>query len=98
MFKIMKKEAPNYLIILIPKFEQTINTRNNHIPSYHCRTDCVKYSLFPSTLNDWFKLGENTTNSESIAILKSRLLSFISSVQNNKYHIFDPKGLKLVSD
>ena len=36
MFKIMKKEAPNYLINLIPKCEQTIRTRNNHIPSYHC--------------------------------------------------------------
>ena len=46
MFKIMKKEAPNYLINLIPKCEQTIRTRNNHIPSYHCRTDCFKYSFF----------------------------------------------------
>ena len=35
MFKIMKKEAPNYLINLIPKCEQTIRTRNNQIPSYH---------------------------------------------------------------
>ena len=37
MFKIMKKEAPNYLINLIPKCEQIIRTRDNHIPSYHCR-------------------------------------------------------------
>ena len=35
MFKIMKKEAPNYLINLIPKCEQTIRRRNNRIPSYH---------------------------------------------------------------
>ena len=52
MFKIMKTEAPNYLINLIPKCEQTIRTRNNHIPNSHCRTDCFKYSFFPSTLND----------------------------------------------
>ena len=94
MFKIMKKEAPNYLINLIPKCEQTIRTKNNHIPSYHCRTDCFKYSFFPSTLNDWFKLDENMRNSESIAIFKSMLLSFICPVQSNIYHIFDPKGLK----
>ena len=43
MFKIMKKEAPYYLIDLIPKCEQTIRTRNNHIPSYQCQTDCFKY-------------------------------------------------------
>ena len=50
--------------------------------------------FFPSTLNDWFKLDENMRNSESIAIFKSMLLSFICPVQSNIYHIFDPKGLK----
>ena len=96
MFKIMKKEAPNYLINLIPKCEQTIRTRNNHIPSYHCRTDCFKYSFFPSTLNDWFKLDENMRNSES-GNFKSMLLSFIRPVQSNIYNIFDPKGLKFLT-
>ena len=73
MFKIMKKEAPNYLINLIPKCEQTIRTRSNHIPSYHCQTDCfkfVKYSFFPSTLNDWFKLDENIRNSTVYCIIQ----------------------------
>ena len=70
MFKIMKKEAPNYLINLISKREQTIRTRNNHIPSYHCRTDCFKYSFFPSTLNDWFKLDENIRNSTVYCIIQ----------------------------
>ena len=72
MFKIMKREAPNYLINLIPKCEQTITTRNNHIPNYYCRVDCFKYSFFPSTLNDWFKLDNNIRNSESIEIFKSK--------------------------
>ena len=85
----MKKEAPNYLINLIPKCEQTIRRRNNRIPSYHYRTDCFKYSFLPSTLNYWFKLDENIRNSESIAIFKSTLLSFIRLVQSNMYHIFD---------
>ena len=64
MFKIMNREAPNYLINLIPRCEQTILTRNNHIPIYHCRTDCFKYSFFPSTLSEWFKLDQNIRNSE----------------------------------
>ena len=33
MFKIMKKEAPNYLINLIPKCEAAIRTRNNTFPT-----------------------------------------------------------------
>ena len=47
MFKIMKEEAPNYLIKLIPKSKQTIRTRDNRIPSYNYRADCFKYSFFP---------------------------------------------------
>ena len=33
MFKIMKKETPNYLINLIPKCEAAIRTRNNNFPT-----------------------------------------------------------------
>ena len=40
MFKIMKNEAPNYLISFMPKREQIFNTRNKHLPTYNCRTDC----------------------------------------------------------
>ena len=97
MFKIMKTEAPNYRTNLIPRCEQTIRTRNNHIPNYHSRTDCFKYSFFPSTLNDWFKLDNNIRNSESIEIFKSKLLSFIRPVQSNIYSIFDTEGLKLLT-
>ena len=43
IFKIIKEEAPNYLIHLIPKCGLIIRTRKNHIPTYHCRTDCFKY-------------------------------------------------------
>ena len=32
MFKIMKNEASNYLISLIPKRKQTFNTRNKYLP------------------------------------------------------------------
>ena len=97
IFKIMKNEAPNYLISLIPKCEQTFNTRNKHLPTYNCRTDCFTYSFFPCTWNDWFNLDVSVRNSESISIFKSKLLSFILLVQNNILDIFDPQGLKLLT-
>ena len=97
MFKIMNEEAPNYLINLIPKHNQTIRTRNGHIPIFHCRTDCFKYSFFPSTLKDWFNLDNNIGNSESISVFKSRLLSLIRPVQNSVFNIFEPKGLILLT-
>ena len=33
MFKIMRKQAPAYLVNLIPKSDKTIRTRTNHIPT-----------------------------------------------------------------
>ena len=49
MFKIMKEEAIDYLMNLIPKRNLTIRTRNSHISIFRCRADYFKYSFFPST-------------------------------------------------
>ena len=73
MFKIMGKEAPNYLVKLITTSKQTIRVKNNHIASYNCSEDCVKYSFFLFTLNDWSSLNDNIRNSESLSIFKSNL-------------------------
>ena len=97
MFKIMNEEAPKYLTNLIPQGQQTIVTRNSNIPTFYCRTDCFKYSFFPSTLKDWVNLDASIRNSESIAIFKSRLLSLIRPSQSNVCNIFDPIGLKLLT-
>ena len=97
MFKTMKNDAPNYLISLIPKYEQTFNTRNKHLLTYNCRTDCLKYSFFPCTLNDWLNLDVSIRNSESISVFKSRLFCFIRPAQNNIFNIFNPQGLKLLT-
>ena len=97
MFKIVKEEAPNYLINLIPKIQETTRTRINHMSTIHCRTDCFKNYFFPSTPNDWYKLHETIRNSESISIFKSRLLSFIHHLESNIYNIVDPIGLKFLT-
>ena len=97
MFKIMKVEATNYLINLVPKCETNIRTRNSSVPTFNYRIHSFKYSFLPSTLNDQFNLYLNILNSESISIFKSRLLSFIRPVQNNIYNIFDPKFLTFLT-
>ena len=97
MFRILKEEAPSYLVKLIFKIEEAVITRNNHITSYNSRTDCLKYSFFASTLNDWFNLDDNIRNSESISVFKSKSLCFIHPVQSNICNFFDPKGLKVLN-
>ena len=92
----MKEKAPNYLKNLI-RISQSVRTRTNRVPTFHCRKDCFKNSFFTSTLSDWFKLDVTIRNSESISVFKSRLLSFIGPVPSNVYNIFDPTGLKLLT-
>ena len=90
----MNRQAPNYLINLIPKCQQFFRTRNSQILAFHCRTDNFKYCFLPSTLSDWFNLDDNIKKSESISMFKNRILSFIRPVQSKFYNIFDPTGLK----
>ena len=54
IFKIMKKEGPNYLINLIPKCEAAITTRNNNFPTYNC-------SLFKSRLLYFIRPNQSNT-------------------------------------
>ena len=92
----MKNEAPNYLISLIPKLEQTFSSRKKHLPTYNCRTDCFNF-FFSLSLNDWWNQDLSIRNSESISIFKSKLLSYIHPVQNNIFNIFVSQGLKLLT-
>jgi len=93
----MNEEAPNYLINFIPKGQVTRVTRNCNTPRFYCRTDSFKFSFFPFTLHEWFKLDGNIRNSESISIFKSKLLTYIRPIQNTVYNIFDPTGLKFLT-
>ena len=97
MFNKMNDKAPCYLKNIIPKCHQCTRLRNNCLPTFHCRTECFKNSFFPSNINDWFNLDSTIRNSESIAIFKKRLLSFIRPILSNVYNIFDPIGLKFLT-
>ena len=74
-----------------------LKTRKCQISTYRCRTDCFKYSFFPSALSEWFKLDESIRNSESISIFKNKLLSFIRPAQSSIFNIFDPVGIKFLT-
>ena len=78
-------------------YQQYTRIRRNHIPTFHCCTDCFKNSFFSSTLNDWYKLDETIRNSDSVSIFKSRLLSLICPLESNVFHIFYPIGLKFLT-
>ena len=82
MFNIMNDKVPYYLKIIL-KCHQSTSLRNNRSQTFHCRTECFKNSFFPSTMNDWFNLDSTIRDSESIAIFKKRLLSFIRPIPSN---------------
>ena len=92
MFKIMKEEAPNYLMNLT---QNVIKQKEQEIAIF--QSSAVEQTpssiLFPF-LRDWFNLDDNIGNSESISVFKNRLLLFIRPVQNSVFNIFDLKGLK----
>ena len=64
MLKIMKKEAQNYLMNLIPKCKVALRTRNSNFRTYNCLTDCSRHYFFPSALNGLFRLDINKRNSD----------------------------------
>ena len=97
MFNMMNDKAPYYLKNIIPKCHQTTRLRNNRLPTFHCRTECFKNSFFPSTMNDWFNSDSTIRDSESIAVFKKRLLSFIRPNSSNVYNIFDSICLKFLT-
>ena len=68
----------------------------NRIPTFYCRIDSFK-KIFLSALSDWFQLDVTIRHSQSIAIFRSRLLSFIRPIQSDVYNIFDPIGLKFLT-
>ena len=47
MFKIMKNEARNYLVNLIPKREQTFNARNNYLKTTIAEQIVLSIHFFP---------------------------------------------------
>ena len=97
-FKIIKNQSPKYLFELIPTVRQAYMTRHkNSVPLFNVKHDYFKNSFFPSTVIEWNKLDSNIRNSESLALFKKRILTFIRPFTNSTFQYDKPKGLKLIT-
>ena len=97
MYKIINIGIPKYLTDLIPKREIGYNIRNRNKPFLKCRIESFKNSFFPYTIETWFSLDPTIINSKSLEIFKSKLLAFIRPVQRSVYSVFNPQGLKFLT-
>ena len=97
MYKIINIGIPKYLINLILKREIGYNIRNRNKPFCKCRTESFKNSFFTYTIDVWFSLDPTIINSKSLEIFKRKLLVFIRPVQRSVYSVFNPQGLKFLT-
>ena len=98
LFKIIKKQSPNYLFQLVPSPNTRYFTRNSeNIPQLRTKHDFSKNSFFPSTLKQWNNLDPHIEKSKSISIFKSNILKFIGPKPNKVYYCHNPKGTRLLT-
>ena len=71
--------------------------RSNLFRNFTSHTNFSKNYFFPYCISEWNNLSPNIRNSNSIAIFKKSLLTFIRPKQCNVYNIIDPTGLKLLT-
>ena len=66
-------------------------------PLFNCRTDCFKYSFFPNSLSHWSQFVPEIQTSESIAVFKNKLVSFIRPSKRSIFNVNDPEGVKYLT-
>ena len=94
---IVSTRLPTYLFNLIPQSAHAYQTRTSiSIPTYQCRTDTFKHSVFPWTVVEWNKIHPDIRNG-SITVFKKQLLKEIRPDSHPVYNICKPIGLKLLT-
>ena len=96
LYKIISTKSPPYLYELIPPFQRSYRCPGCFKTS-RCRTDILRKSFLPFTVNEWNKLDSDINNSDSYAIFREKLLAFIRSVGNSMYGIYDTIGVELIN-
>ena len=98
LFNIVSCNAPGYLCSLLPVKQRSYDpVRSNLFRNFTSHTNFFKNSFFPYCISEWNNLSPNIRNSNSIAIFKKSLLTYIRPKQCNVYNIIDPTGLKLLT-
>ena len=82
---------------IISSSESFYDTRKKQRPFLNCRTDSFKYSFFPNSLSEWSQLAPEIQNSESIAVFRYKLLSFIRPSKRSIFNVNDPEGVKYLT-
>ena len=68
----------------------------NSIPLFNVKHGYFKISFFPSTIIEWNNLDSNIKNSESLALLRKRLLTFIKPSANSTFHCHGSNGVNYI--
>ena len=75
-YKIVNRQAPQYLYLHVPHREQVHDLRNNrNLPVNYTRTVTYQKSFFPSSVKLWNQLHPCIRNSPSVDAFKARLKS-----------------------
>ena len=69
----------------------------NSFPLFNVKHEYSKNSFFHSTITEWNNLDSNIRNSESLALYKKRILTFIRPSANSTLHCHNSNGLKLIA-
>ena len=94
LYKIILTKLPPYLYELIPPLQ-----RSHRYPgcfqAFRCRTTFFQNSFLPFTITEWNNLDSDGKNFDSHAIFRKKLLTFIRTLENDTYGIYDPLGVRL---
>ena len=63
----------------------------------HCKTTFFQNSFLPFTITEWNKFDSDIENIDSHAMLRKKLLIFITPVENDTYGIYDPLDVRLLN-
>ena len=94
-YKITRGLVPSYLakVISVQKYKNVSTRSVNVIRTLRARTEFFYNSYFPFVIREWNKLDPSIQSSDSINILRSKLLKFIRPVSSSTFKVQNSRGL-----
>ena len=97
-YKIVTNQSPPYLFNLIPVHSSHYITRSaDDIPPLKTKHEFFKNTFFPSSIKEWNILDVSIRNSDSLALFKKKVLSFIRPTPNSVFNCHHPEGIILLT-
>ena len=73
------------------------NIRNGNKTFFNCRTESVRNSFFPDSIEACYGLHPAIINSRSLEVFKSKSLAFVRPVQKSIFSVFNPQDLMFLT-